>query len=64
MSRYNALLQDINQPSVQLRLNVRDADTDDVTPTIFTVDADKFKVLLHGMISLSVCMFASLSSCL
>ncbi len=40
--------QDVGEPSVQLRLKIRNPDTGTVEPTVMTVSADKFRVLLSG----------------
>ena len=41
-------MQDVSKPYVQLRLGVRNRDTDSVEHVTFTLTVDKFKVLLHG----------------
>ena len=41
-------MQDVSKPYVQLRLGVRNPDTDSVEHVAFTLTVDKFKVLLHG----------------
>ena len=41
-------LQDINEPSVQLKLKVKNTDTGTVEPVSFNVSSDKFRVLLNG----------------
>ena len=41
-------LQDINEPSVQLKLKVKNTDTGVVEPVSFNVPSDKFRVLLNG----------------
>ncbi len=40
--------QDVGEPSVQLRLKVKNPDTGAIEPTVMTVTADKFRVLLSG----------------
>ncbi len=40
--------QEVGEPSVQLRLKVRDPDTGAVQPTVMSVSAAKFRVLLSG----------------
>jgi len=42
--------QDVSKPFVQLRLGVRNPDTETVEHVAFTLTVDKFKVLLHGML--------------
>jgi hypothetical protein len=44
-------LKNIDEPSVQLKLNVREHNTDNIIPVTFTVSADKFRVLLSGEFS-------------
>ncbi|XP_071097902.1 COMM domain-containing protein 4-like, partial [Haliotis cracherodii] len=41
-------LKDINEPSVQIRLEMKNPDTQSTEPVAFTVSADKFRVLLNG----------------
>ena len=41
-------LQDINEPSVQLKLKVKNTDTGMVEPVSFNISSDKFRVLLNG----------------
>lgn len=38
----------MNEPSVQMRLHIRNPDTGKITPASFTVDMDKFRILLNG----------------
>ena len=40
--------QDINEPSVQLKLKVKNTDTGVVEPVSFNIASDKFRVLLNG----------------
>ena len=42
------LLQDINEPCVQLKMKVAPADGREVQPVSFNVSSDKFRVLLNG----------------
>ena len=42
-------LKNIDEPSVQLKLNVREHNTDNIIPVTFTVSADKFRVLLSEL---------------
>lgn len=42
-------LKSIDEPCVQLRLKVRDPNTDNVKPVTFTVTADKFRILLNEL---------------
>lgn len=42
-------LKDINEPCVQLKMNVKATETDEVKPLSFTVSADKFRVLLNEL---------------
>ncbi|CAG2212583.1 COMM domain-containing protein 4-like [Mytilus edulis] len=42
-------LKNIDEPCVQLRLKVRDPNTDNVKPVTFTVTADKFRILLNEL---------------
>ncbi|ESP02680.1 hypothetical protein LOTGIDRAFT_138080, partial [Lottia gigantea] len=41
-------LKDVSEPCVQMKLNVKNPDTNTVSPVTFTVPADKFRVLLNG----------------
>lgn len=41
-------LKEVNDPSVQLRLHVKNPDTGAVEPTSFAMSADKFRVFLSG----------------
>ena len=41
-------LKEVNEPSVQLRLHVKNPDTGDVEATSLTLSADKFRVFLSG----------------
>ena len=41
-------LQEVKEPCVQLRLKVKNPDTDTVESSAFTVDSDKFRVLVSG----------------
>jgi len=43
--------QDVSKPFIQLRLGVRNPDTDTVERVAFNMTVDKFKVLLHGLSS-------------
>jgi len=50
------LLQDINEPCVQLKMKVKSAETGDVEPVSFTASSDKFRVLLNGeLVNIYVC---------
>ena len=40
--------QDINEPSLQLKLKVKNTDTGVVEPVSFNIASDKFRVLLNG----------------
>jgi len=42
-------VQDVSRPFIQLRLGIRNPDTDTVEHVAFNMTVDKFKVLLHGM---------------
>jgi hypothetical protein len=44
-------LQELNAPSVQLKLNITKSSTDDKTtePISFEMNADKFRVFLHEL---------------
>lgn len=44
-------LQDLNAPSVQLKLNVKKSSEGgaDIEPVAFEMNADKFRVFLHEM---------------
>ncbi|CAC5390585.1 COMMD4 [Mytilus coruscus] len=42
-------LKSIDEPCVQLRLKVRDPNTDNVKPVTFTVTSDKFRILLNEL---------------
>ncbi|XP_046555794.1 COMM domain-containing protein 4-like isoform X2 [Haliotis rubra] len=42
-------LKDINEPSVQIRLEMKNPDTRSTEPVAFTVSADKFRVLLNEL---------------
>lgn len=42
-------LKNIDEPSVQLKLSVRENNTDNIIPVTFTVSADKFRVLLSEL---------------
>lgn len=42
-------LKDVNEPSVHLRLKIRNPDTQVVEPLAFTLSGDKFRVFLHEM---------------
>ncbi|KAH9496772.1 COMM domain-containing protein 4 [Bulinus truncatus] len=42
-------LQDVNEPSVQLKLGIRQGDSSTPEPVAFTLTADKFRVLLHEL---------------
>ncbi|XP_052084460.1 COMM domain-containing protein 4-like [Mytilus californianus] len=42
-------LKNIDEPCVQLRLKVKDPNTDNVKPVTFTVTADKFRILLNEL---------------
>lgn len=43
-------LQEVNEPCVQMKLHVRNPDSGTTTPISFTVDMDKFRILLNGML--------------
>lgn len=45
----SSLLKDVSQPFVQLRLGIRNPDTDTVEHVAFSLTVDKFKVLLHEL---------------
>lgn len=42
-------LKDINEPSVQLKMKVKNTDTGTVEPVSFNVPSDKFRVLLNEL---------------
>ncbi|CAL1531444.1 unnamed protein product [Lymnaea stagnalis] len=42
-------LQEVNEPSVQLKLDIRPGDTRAAEPVAFTLTADKFRILLHEL---------------
>ena len=46
-------LPEVNEPSVQLRLHVKNPDTGKVEPTSFAMSADKFRVFLSGKLMTS-----------
>ena len=41
-------VQDVSEPSVQLKLQVKNPDSGEVKPVAFTISANKFRVLLNG----------------
>ncbi|XP_013385008.1 COMM domain-containing protein 4 [Lingula anatina] len=42
-------LKELNEPAVQLRLKIRNPDTDQVEPVAFNLSADKFRVFLSEL---------------
>lgn len=42
------LFQEMSDPSVQLRLHIKNPDDGSTNPVSFTVDSDKFRILLNG----------------
>ncbi|XP_033624970.1 COMM domain-containing protein 4-like [Asterias rubens] len=42
-------LKDVNEPSVQLRLHIKNPDNDSVEPVSFNISADKFRILLSEL---------------
>lgn len=42
-------LQNVNEPSVQLKLNIKDGSSLEVKPVAFTLTSDKFRVLLYEL---------------
>ncbi|RUS69899.1 hypothetical protein EGW08_022340 [Elysia chlorotica] len=42
-------LHNVNEPSVQLKLNVKDGSSEEVNPVAFTLTSDKFRVLLYEL---------------
>ncbi|KAL5007602.1 hypothetical protein ScPMuIL_016408 [Solemya velum] len=42
-------LKEVNEPCVQLRMKVKNPDTEKVDPVVFTIAADKFSLLLHEL---------------
>lgn len=46
----NGSLQEVNEPCVQMKLHVRNPDSGTTTPVSFTVDMDKFRILLNGIL--------------
>ncbi|KAK3787920.1 hypothetical protein RRG08_020367 [Elysia crispata] len=42
-------LQHVNEPSVQLKLNVKDGSSQEVNPVAVTLTSDKFRVLLYEL---------------
>lgn len=43
-------LKEVNEPTVQLKLQAQDPETGSTETTVVSVTADKFRVLLTGMI--------------
>uniref|UniRef100_K1PDI5 COMM domain-containing protein 4 n=1 Tax=Magallana gigas TaxID=29159 RepID=K1PDI5_MAGGI len=41
-------LKEVNEPCVQMKLHVRNPDSGTTTPVSFTVDMDKFRILLNA----------------
>ncbi|CAG5114892.1 unnamed protein product [Candidula unifasciata] len=42
-------LQNVNEPSVQIKLDIKQSDSAEPEPVAFTLTADKFRVLLHEL---------------
>ena len=47
-------LKDVNEPSVQLRLHIKNPDDDSVEPVSFNISADKFRILLSGELTVII----------
>ena len=47
----HSCFQEINEPSVQIKLDVRNPDTQETTPTAFSLSAEKLRLLIHGRYS-------------
>lgn len=41
-------LKEVNEPTVQLRLQAQNPETDSIETTVVSITADKFRVLLTG----------------
>ncbi|GFN98011.1 comm domain-containing protein 4 [Plakobranchus ocellatus] len=42
-------LQEVNEPSVQLKLDIKDGSNEETKPVAFTLTSEKFRVLLHEL---------------
>ncbi|XP_076467943.1 COMM domain-containing protein 4-like [Babylonia areolata] len=42
-------LKDVSEPSVQIKLQMRNPDSKDATPVVFTVSASKFRILMNEL---------------
>lgn len=49
-------IETIKEPNLQLRLKLRDTDTDAINVTSFSISSEKFRTLLSGKLHSQLCV--------